>query len=241
MSFAGKSVLVTGAGKGIGRAIASMLAQRGAEVVALSRTAADMESLANEIGCRTITVDLADAEATRAAARSAIPVDYLVNNAGTTILTPFLDTRVEDFDRLHAVNTRAPLIISQEYARDRIARRAGGAIVNVSSNAAWMGWIDHTAYCASKGGLDAMSRVMANELGRQGIRVNCINPTITLTAMGELAWSDPSKADPIRRRIPIGRFLKPEEVAETVLFLLSDGASSLNGLSLPVDGGFAVD
>ncbi len=241
MSFAGKSALVTGAGKGIGRAIATMLAERGAEVVALSRSPEDLELLAGEIGCRTIVVDLADAEATRAAVRAALPVDYLVNNAGTTVLAPFLETRIEDFDRLHAVNTRAPLIVSQEYARDRIARGAGGAIVNVSSNAAWMGWIDHAAYCASKGGLDAMSRAMANELGRKGIRVNCINPTITLTAMGELAWSDPAKADPIRSRIPIGRFLKPAEVAETVLFLLSDAASSLNGLSLPVDGGFAVN
>ena len=134
-----------------------------------------------------------------------------------------------------------PLIVSQEYARDRIARGLGGAIVNVSSNASWMGWVDHAAYCASKGGLDAMSRVMANELGRAGIRVNCVNPTITLTAMGKLAWSDAAKAAPIRSRIPIGRFLTPEEVAETVLFLLSDAASSLNGISMPVDGGFAIN
>ncbi len=241
MSFAGKSVLVTGAGKGIGRAIATMLVERGADVVALSRSADDLDVLASEIGCRTIVADLADPEAARAAARRAMPVDLLVNNAGISILSSFVETRIEDFDLIHAVNTRAPLIVSQEYARDRMARGLGGAIVNVSSNAAWMGWADHAAYCASKGGLDAMSRVMANELGRVGIRVNCVNPTVTLTAMGELAWSDAAKADPIRNRIPIGRFLTPAEVAETVLFLLSDAASSLNGLSLPVDGGFAVD
>ncbi len=241
MSFSGKSVLVTGAGKGIGRAIATMLADRGAEVVALSRSEADLESLRDETGCKIIACDLADPVAAREAARSAMPVDYLVNNAGITILTPFVDTSVEDFDLVHAVNTRAPLIVSQEYARDRTARGVGGAIVNVSSNAAWMGWIDHAAYCASKGGLDGMSRVMANELGRVGIRVNCVNPTITLTAMGEKAWSDHKKADPMLARIPIGRFLKPADVAEAVLFLLSDAASSLNGLSMPVDGGFAVD
>ena len=241
MSFSGKSALVTGAGKGIGRAIATMLAERGAAVVALSRSEKDLESLRGEIGCRTIAADLADPEAARSAARGAMPVDYLVNDAGTTILAPFVETRIEDFDFIYAVNTRAPLIVSQEYARDRFARGLGGAIVNVSSNAAWMGWTDHAAYCASKGALDAMSRVMANELGRRGIRVNCVNPTITLTAMAEIAWRDPVKADPIRSRIPIGRFLKPAEVAETVLFLLSDAASSLNGLSLPVDGGLAVN
>ena len=169
-----------------------------------------------------------------------MPVDFLVNNAGITILAPVADMRIEDFDRVHAVNTRAPLIVSQVYARDRMARGAGGAIVNVSSNAAWLGIADHGAYCASKGGLDALSRVMANEFGRAGIRVNCVNPTVTLTPMGEFAWSDPAKAEPVLSRIPIGRFLKPREVAETVLFLLSDAASALNGVSLPVDGGFAV-
>ncbi len=241
MNFSGKSVLVTGAGKGIGRSIATMLAERGADVVAISRSAADLDSLREETGCRVIACDLADPEAARAAAKQAMPVDYLVNNAGITILDPFVDVRIEDFDLVHAVNTRAPLIISQEYARDRMAQGAGGAIVNVSSNAAWMGWADHAAYCASKGGLDGMSRVMANELGRVGIRVNCVNPTITLTAMGEKAWSDPKKADPMLSRIPIGRFLKPEDVAEAVLYLLSDAASSVNGVSLPIDGGFAVD
>lgn len=241
MNFSGKSVLVTGAGKGIGRAIATMLAARGAEVVAISRSAADLATLRDETGCRVIECDLADPEAARTAAREAMPVDFLVNNAGITILDPFVDVRIEDFDLVHAVNTRAPLIVSQEYARDRLARGVGGAIVNVSSNAAWMGWADHAAYCASKGGLDGMSRVMANELGRLGIRVNCVNPTITLTAMGEKAWSDPKKADPMLSRIPIGRFLKPDDVAEAVLYLLSDAASAVNGVSLPIDGGFAVD
>lgn len=241
MSLEGKSVLVTGAGKGIGRTTAQLLAARGAKVVAMSRTAEDLASLERDIACVSIVVDLVDPVATRAAARSAMPVDLLINNAGTTILEPFLETSTESFDHLIAVNTRAPMIIAQEYARQRIAAGAGGAIVNVSSNAAWMGWADHAAYCASKGALDAMSRVMANELGRQGIRVNCINPTVTLTPMGEKAWSDPDKAAPMLRRIPLGRFLDTSEVAETIIFLLSDAASALNGLTLPVDGGFAIN
>lgn len=186
-------------------------------------------------------VDLADASATREAARAAMPVDFLVNNAGTTILAPFLETSIESLDHLFAVNTRASMIVAQEYARDRIAKRAAGAIVNVSSNASAMGWTDHAAYCASKGALDAMSRVMANELGRQGIRVNCVNPTVTLTPMAVKAWSDPAKANPMLSRIPLGRFLQPEDVAEIIVFLLSDAAASLNGLTLPVDGGFAIN
>jgi NAD(P)-dependent dehydrogenase (short-subunit alcohol dehydrogenase family) len=241
VSLEGKSVLVTGAGKGIGRATALKLGRAGAKVVAMTRTAGDLDTLAQEIDCQPMVVDLADAKSTHDAARAAMPVDYLVNNAGTTILEPFLETSVETFDHLLAVNTRAPMIIAQEYARDRIARGLGGAIVNVSSNASSMGWADHAAYCASKGALDALSRVMANELGREAIRVNCVNPTVTLTPMAVKAWSDPAKADPMLRRIPLGRFLEPEDVAEIIVFLLSDAASSLNGLTLPVDGGFAIN
>ena len=238
--FAGKSILVTGAAKGIGLAVATMAAQRGADVVALGRSADDLVTLQAEFGCRPVVVDLADAEATRAAVKAIMPVDYLVNNAGTTTLEPFLDVSVETFDHLIAVNTRAPMIVAQEYARSCIERGAGGAIVNVSSNSAFMGFANHAAYCASKGGLDAMSRVMANELGRHGIRVNCVNPAITLTAMARKAWSDPQKAAPMLSRMPLGRFIEPEEVAEVILFLLSDRASMVNGVSLPIDSGFDV-
>ena len=240
MEFSKRRVLVTGAGKGIGLAVAKMLAARGASIVAISRSADDLAALDKEIGSRSFAVDLADAEATREAARAAMPVDYLVNCAGTTTLEPFVDVSLETFDRLIAVNTRAPLIISQEYAKHRIAKKLPGAIVNVSSNSAFTGFANHAAYCASKGALDAMSRVMANELGPHGIRVNCVNPAITLTAMARKAWSDPQKAAPMLSRMPLGRFIEPEEVAEAILFLLSDRASMINGVSMPVDGGFKI-
>src|SRR5882757_2103704 len=111
--FAGRRVLVTGAGKGIGRATAVMLHRRGAEVIAATRSAEDLKELAAEIGCRTIAVDLADAEATRQAAIAALPVDALVNCAGTTTLESFLDTTVDSFDQIMAVNARAPMIVAQ--------------------------------------------------------------------------------------------------------------------------------
>ena len=232
---------MTGAGKGIGRATAKMLAARGAEVVAISRSQADLDSLAEEIGARGIAVDLADAEATRRAALEALPADFLVNNAGTTALASFLDLPVEDFDMLYAVNARAPMIVAQEYARDRVKKGLPGAIVNVSSISSWIGFADHTAYCASKGAMDAMTRAMANELGRMGIRVNAVNPTVTLTPMAVKAWSDPAKSDPMMKRIPVGHFADPDEVAEVILFLLSDRASMINGITMPVDGGFMVN
>lgn len=240
MDFTGKHVMVTGAGKGIGRATAVMLARRGARVTALSRSAADLDELRGEIGCVPIAVDLADAEATRTAARQALPADLLVNCAGTTELESFLDVSVENFDLLHAVNTRAPMIVSQEYARDMVKNGRKGAIVNVSSVAAFIGIPDHAAYCASKSGLDGLTRVMAKELGPQGIRVNGIHPTVTLTPMAIKAWSDPDKAAGMLNRIPVGRFAQPDDIAEVILFLLSDEAAMVNGISMPVDGGYMI-
>jgi L-xylulose reductase len=239
--FTGKRVLVTGAGKGIGRATAELMAEYGAQVVALSRDPKDLESLAAQIGCETIAVDLADPVATRVAARAAQPIDLLVNCAGTTILEPFLETSVESFNHLYTVNVISAAIIAQETARSMIERGIQGAIVNVSSLSSWIGFADHAAYCASKGGLDGLTTVMANELGRQGIRVNAVNPCVTLTPMAVKAWSDPAKADPMLSRIPLGRFIEPREVAESIAYLLSDRASMVNGVTLPVDGGFLIN
>jgi len=240
MDFSNKRVIVTGAGKGIGRATAVMLARHGAKVIALSRSAADLEELKVEIGCIPIAVDLADADATRAAAIQALPADFLVNCAGTTELESFLDVKVENFDLLHAVNTRAPMIVSQEYARDMVKTGRKGAIVNVSSVAAFVGIPDHAAYCASKSGLDGLTRVMAKELAPMGIRVNGVHPTVTLTPMAIKAWSDPEKAAGMLNRIPVGRFADPDDIAKVILFLLSDQSAMVNGISMPVDGGYMI-
>jgi NAD(P)-dependent dehydrogenase (short-subunit alcohol dehydrogenase family) len=238
MDWRGKRVLVTGAGKGIGRAIAVMLAGRGADVVALSRSEEDLEKLAAEIGCETLAVDLADVTTIGPHVATSLPVHMLVNCAGTTTLQSFLDGTLHEFQRVLSVNTTAPMVLSQVVAREWIRHGVKGAIVNVSSDAAFRAVANHTAYCASKAALDAITRVMALELGPHGIRVNSVNPTVT--PMGRLAWGDPEKADPVRARIPMGRFLEPEEVAEVVLFLLSDQAAMINGVSFPVDGGLSI-
>lgn len=238
--FGGRTVLVTGAGKGIGRATAKLLARRGAEVLALSRSAHDLASLSAETGARTIAVDLADLDATQAAVQAALPFDLLVNCAGTTALDPFVDMPLNSFDRIMTVNAKAPILIAQIYARERIAAGKRGSIVNVSSDAAFLGVVDHAAYCASKAALDAVTRVMANELGRHGVRANCVNPNITLTDMARKAWGDPARSAPRLARMAIGRFLEPDEIAETIAFLLSDRAAAVTGVSMRADGGFAV-
>ena len=238
ISFTGKRALVTGAGKGIGREIARVLAECGAQVVALSRTAADLETLRAEISCESLVADLSDPNAARAAAMEAGPIDLLVNNAGISIPQPFLQTSVGAFDQTLAVNVRAAMIVSQVVAEGLIKRKSAGAIVNVSSQASMVGLADHAAYCASKGALDQLTRVMALELGPHQIRVNAVNPTVTLTPMGEMAWSEPTKRAAMLAKIPLGRFAKPVDVAQAVAYLLSEQAGLIHGVTLPVDGGF---
>jgi L-xylulose reductase len=239
--FDGKRALVTGAGKGIGSATARMLAGRGAGVVAVSRSADDLAALRAEIDCETIAVDLRDPEATRSAAAKAQPIDLLVNNAGTTTLESFLETTVAVFDELMAVNVRAAMIVAQECAKSMIERGVGGAIVNVSSLSSTTGFRDHAAYCASKGALDALTRVMATELGPHGIRVNAVNPVVTLTPMAVKAWSDPARSAGMLSRIPMGRFVQPEEVSDVICFLLGAQSAMVHGASLLVDGGFSAN
>ncbi len=236
--FDQKRVLVTGAGKGIGREICHALVESGAWPVALSRSPEDLTSLRKEIDCDTVVCDLRDATAVAAAVRQAGAVDFLVNNAGISMPQSFLETTADAFDRTMAINVRAAMLVAQVVARDWIARRHAGVIVNLSSQASKAALRDHAAYCASKGAVDALTQVMALELGPHGIRVNALNPTVTLTPMGEMAWGDPAKSGPMLAKIPLGRFARPRDVADAVIFLLSERAAMINGVCLPLDGGF---
>lgn len=237
MQFSGKSVIVTGAGKGIGRACAQLLTERGAHVVAMSRTQADLDDLSAR-GCRTIRVDLADPAAARAAMEDAGTCDFLVNSAGTNVLESVLDMTEQGYETVLGINLRAALITCQEFARRRVAAAGGGAIVNITSIAGHRGFQDHLCYAASKAGLEGASRVLAKELGPWGIRVNCVAPTITLTELAAVAWSDPQKSGPMMVRHPIARFAVVEEIAHAVALLLSEESAMVTGTVLPVDGGF---
>ncbi|SEN54792.1 NAD(P)-dependent dehydrogenase, short-chain alcohol dehydrogenase family [Paracoccus alcaliphilus] len=238
MQFSGKSVIITGAGKGIGRACAKVMAERGARVVALSRTQSDLDSLEAETGARGIRVDLADVAATRAAMAGAGTCDFLINSAGINVLESVTDMTEAGYEAVLGINLRAALITCQEFARARIAAGGGGAIVNITSIAGHRGFQDHLCYAASKAGLEGASRVMAKELGPHGIRVNCVAPTITLTELAAEAWSDPQKSQPMMVRHPLNRFAEADEVATAIALLLSPGSAMISGAVLPVDGGF---
>lgn len=238
--FDGKRALVTGAGKGIGRVTAVLLAQCGAEVVAVSRTQADLDSLKREVpGIQTICVDLGDWDATKTALEGVGPIHLLVNNAGISKRQTFFDITKDVFDEVISINVRAMIQVSQIVAKGMVERGEGGAIVNLSSQASQVGIAEEIVYCTSKGAIDSLTRGMAMELGPKKIRVNAVNPTVTLTPMGTKIWnSDPKVAAPMLNRIPLGRFAESEEVAHAILYLLSDKSSIIHGVTLPVDGGF---
>ncbi|WP_418146537.1 SDR family oxidoreductase [Variovorax paradoxus] len=238
--FSGQRALVTGASSGIGRAVAARLAQSGAAVTAVGRNAAALDTLHAEAGCTPLTVDVANpAELERAFA--ALPAfDLVVNCAGIALLEPALDVQAESFDAVMAVNARAAALVASRCAKAMIAAGVRGSIVNVSSQAALVALDAHLCYCASKAAMDAITRSLCLELGPHGIRVNSVNPTVTLTPMAEQAWSDPAKSAAALRNIPLGRFAQVDEVVAPILFLLSDGASMVSGAALPVDGGYTI-
>lgn len=235
MPFTGKSVIITGAGKGIGRATAILLAERGARVVAISRTQSDLDSLP---AAQAIVADLSDPAAARAAMAQAGTCDFLVNCAGTNVLESLLDMSDAGYEAVMGINLRSALICAQEFARARIAAGGGGAIVNVTSIAGHRGFADHVVYAASKAGLEGATRVMARELGPHGIRAVAIAPTVTLTELAAAAWSEPTRRDPMMARHPMGRFAEAEDVARAIALLLSDDAAMITGAALPLDGGF---
>ncbi len=239
ITFNGKRALVTGAGRGIGRSVSKALVECGATVFALSRTQEHLDSLKAE--CPSINIqicDLMDWEHTRKLVESLGDIDLLVNNAGGNILEDFLDVTPEAFDCVFGVNLKAVINVSQVVAKRLIQRGSGGAIVNVSSQASKRTLPKHACYSSSKAGLDMLTQTMAAELGPHKIRVNAVNPTVTMTDLGKRDWTDPVKAGPMLARIPQGKFAEVKDVVEPVLYLLSDKASMINGAVLPVDGGF---
>ncbi|MGF6813440.1 NAD(P)-dependent dehydrogenase (short-subunit alcohol dehydrogenase family) [Paraburkholderia atlantica] len=238
--FSGHSILVTGASSGIGRATVEALCASGASVVAAARNVNELARLAEETGCEPLKLDVSDEAAIDEAFASLEPFDGLVNCAGIALLERAVDTTAASFDRVMAVNTRGAVLVAKHVARGMLDAGRAGSIVNVSSQAALVALDDHLSYSASKAALDAVTRALCIELGPHGIRVNSVNPTVTLTPMAVLAWSDPVKRDPALQAIPLRRFAESAEVAAPILFLLSDAASMVSGVCLPIDGGYTA-
>ncbi|XP_004695557.1 PREDICTED: L-xylulose reductase [Condylura cristata] len=239
LNFSGLRALVTGAGKGIGRETAKALLALGARVVAVSRTSADLVSLSRECpGVEPVCVDLGDWEATERALGGVGPVDLLVNNAAVVLQQPFLEVTKEAFDRSFNVNLRSVFQVSQIAARSMKARGVPGSIVNVSSMVSHVSFPNLSTYSSTKGAMTMLTKAMALELGPHKIRVNSVNPTVVLTAMGKSVTQDQEFTLRLKERHPLRKFAEVEDVVNSILFLLGDCSASTTGSGVMVDCGY---
>lgn len=237
--FSGKRAFVTGGGRGIGRTIAIKLAELGAEVYTVSRSEESLKSLEQQHpGIKTIPLDVSDWDKTRKVVEGLEPIHLLVNNAAIGVVTPVLEATEKQFDDVYSVNVKPIINITQAVAKGLITRKESGSVVNISSQASQRALPNHLIYGSSKAAVDMITKTFALELGPYNIRVNAVNPTVVMTEMGKIGWSDPNKAQVMLSRIPQGRFAEEIEIANAVIYLLSEESQMINGHALPVDGGF---
>ena len=233
-------ILVTGASGGIGAATVRQLRAAGAEVIASGRNGGQLDTLAAATGCRTLPFELSSEESVRGALEG-LDLWGVVNcgGFGGEIATP-MDTDIAVFDKVISINARGALLVTKYASQSMIRLGKGGSIVNVSSQAALVALRGHISYGSSKAALDNITRVSALELGKYGIRVNSVNPTVVMTEMSAFYWGRPDIGDPFLAQMPLGLWATEDEIAAPIVFLLGDGASMITGVSLPIDGGFTA-
>ena len=243
LSLHGRRALVTGAGRGLGVAVAAALALAGAEVVLAARSGDEVAAVAASIrqnggSASAIVLDVADVHAAAAWVASAELFDILVNNAGTNRPGPFVETAVDDFDAVFALNVRAGFFLAQAVAKRLIAAGRAGSIISISSQMGHVGASGRTVYCATKHAVEGMTKAMAAELGPHGIRVNTICPTFIETPLTRPFFEDAPFRDFVLGKIKIGRLGRPEDLMGAVVFLASDASALMTGSALMLDGGW---
>ena len=243
--FAGKIVLVTGAGSGIGAATVRRFATEGASVVLVDQGADKLRDVVQTLGgvdALTVAADISDLEAVEHFVRQAVDrfgrIDVLVNNAGTVVTGGITDIPVEEWRRIMATDLDGVFYCSRAAVPHLIATK--GCIINVSSVSGLGGDWGMSFYNAAKGGVTNFTRALAMDLGEKGVRVNAVNPTFTRTGMTKDMQQDPDLLAKFRARIPLGRPGEPEDIADVIAFLASTDARFVTGVNLPVDGGLSA-
>lgn len=241
VNFEGKTALVTGAGRGIGRAIVEKLDELGAKVIAVSRSQNNLDELI-KVCPKIVTVqcDLGNWDETQTKLREYTSnVDLLVNNAAVSELIDVGDIQENQIDSMIDVNFKSCLNLIQMCLPGMRERRFG-SIVNISSLASYGAFDGHCIYGTTKVALDYLTKSTASEHGKFNIRCNSVNPTVVWTEMGKQFWSEETKQKALKSKIPMDRFVEVEEVVAPVMFLLSNYAAMINGTTLPIDGGISA-
>ena len=243
MRLQGKHALVTGAGRGIGLAIAKALAREGASVAIADLDGGRAEAAAASVGGRALSIraDVADPESVAAMVGTALEafgrLDILVNNAGIGGNTPFLETSLEEWRRILDVNLTGAFLVAQAAAREMVRAGGGGRIVNIASLSGQRGGHGRAAYGSAKAGLELLTKVMAVELAPHGINVNAIAPGPIETEIARFMHDEATRAA-YHYLVPMSRYGTPEEIADAAVFLCSDESRYVQGHTLNVDGGF---
>lgn len=246
LSLAGKTALVTGAGRGIGVALATALAQAGADVCLAARTATQIEELAAALtaaGCRAtpLVLDVTDYEAAGRTISAVPDFDILINNAGTNRPKPMSEVTAEDYDAVLGLNLKATYFVTQAVTAKMLAAGRSGSIIMISSQMGHVGAANRTLYCASKHGLEGLTKALAVELAPKGIRVNTIAPTFVETPMTRPYFEDPAFKAAVLDKIKLGRLGMPEDLMGAAVFLASDASALVTGTSIRIDGGWTAE
>jgi len=242
--LAGKTAVVTGGGRGLGRGISAALLEAGADVIVLSRkpVPAELTAHAGALGrqIQFVGLNLADSDAITSAAQQVLAthqVDILVNNAGAQERYPAADFPLQAWDRILGVNLRAVFQLCQLFGRPML-ERGHGKIVNLASLLSFQGGLTVPAYAASKGAVAQLTKALCNEWAGRGVNVNAVAPGYMTTDMNTALLADPERLDQLSTRIPAGRWGQPQDIGNVVVFLASPAAGYVHGQVLAVDGGW---
>ena len=244
-----KTAIVTGAGKGIGRACAIALAEAGANLVIISRTKKDLDQVSKvikklKVKCKSYVCDITNYNQIKDIVNKQTKIDILVNNAGNNIPEHFTKVKTKNMEYLVKINTIATFNLAQLCAlkmlKSKNRKKSGGAIVNMSSQMGHVGGPIRSVYNMTKFGLEGLTKGMSIDLAKYNIRVNTVCPTFVVTPMTKKFFKDKKFIKEVLGNIPLGRFAELSDVATAVVYLASDAASMITGTSLLVDGGWTA-
>ena len=244
-----KTALVTGAGKGIGRACAIALAEAGANLVIISRTKKDLHQVSKvikklKVKCKSYVCDITNYNQIKDIINKQSKIDILVNNAGNNIPEHFTKVKTKNMEYLVKINTIATFNLAQlcvlKMLKSKNRKKSGGAIVNMSSQMGHVGGPIRSVYNMTKFGLEGLTKGMSIDLAKYNIRVNTVCPTFVVTPMTKKFFKDKKFIKEVLGNIPLGRFAELSDVATAVVYLASDTASMITGTSLLVDGGWTA-